>query len=329
MSSTQDINSFNDEVTQINTLKKDFDDIRRQLEELRLKIGERKGNKGVAVQETTTLPASDDDYMVERDDSVQNSMSESGAGSGYNAKMNINIVPTLPIKNQFDPRVKYTPTQIQEYHDVASNLIRRDTMSIQDKYNIIINAENRINYLKKNKNTNSDEYKELNNIFEKCNNPLDKTSDNHCQKIKSMWNDIQERHTPRNYNISQQSTARSTPPTSPRSTPGLSSRLSPEEFKEKAEKDILKARYTFLLTHKDQRDLNIDEFNKLDKIYGSFVQTQIQNIDGLKNNKDVLHPIKKKSGGKRNSTMKRGKQHKKSQKKSKSHKKSRTHKKRH
>lgn len=65
MSSTQDINSFNDEVTQINTLKEDFADIRRQLEELRLKIGKRNGNQDVAipvqetmvVDETTPVPS--------------------------------------------------------------------------------------------------------------------------------------------------------------------------------------------------------------------------------------------------------------------------------
>ena len=55
MSSTEDNNSFNDEVRQINTLKEDFADIRKQLEELRLKIGKRNGNEGVAIQETTVV----------------------------------------------------------------------------------------------------------------------------------------------------------------------------------------------------------------------------------------------------------------------------------
>lgn len=159
------------------------------------------------IQESN-LSASDEQYLYDGNDGnynspFNNSSSESGAGSGSNA-----TIPTLQLPNQFDPSTTYNYKDITLYHDVASNEASTQGMSIQDKYNIIINAEKRINYLKNTKNTNSEEYKALNDIFDKCN----KTSDHHCQKIKIMWNGIQERKSPH-------TSPRSSRPSSPISTP--------------------------------------------------------------------------------------------------------------
>ncbi len=55
MSSTPNNNSFDDEVTQIQGLKNDFADIRRQIEELQKKLQNGKENVAVPVQETTVL----------------------------------------------------------------------------------------------------------------------------------------------------------------------------------------------------------------------------------------------------------------------------------
>lgn len=135
----------------------------------------------------SNLQASDEEYIYDPNDNsaFNNSSSESGLGSGNNAKSN--VIPSQ-IENQFDPSVKYTPIQIQQYHDLASNEASSEELYPEEKYNIIINAEKRLDYLKRKKNTSSDEYKELNEIFEKCKNS------GFCQKIKSMWNDIQERN---------------------------------------------------------------------------------------------------------------------------------------
>ena len=300
--------------------KKLLIEIRKLLEQLE---STGKAIKGQDTQQNNLAP-SDEKYMYygnenlnskfknvgsESDSGVESGAEsglESEAGSGTNATMNV-----LPLQNQFDPAIEYTHEKIEGYRDVAKNTSDTKKLTPEEKYNIIINAEKRHDYLKDylNKNKNSPEYNKLNNeynelniIFNKCNNPLDKTSDNHCLKIKDNWKGIQERH-----KIIQEQSTQSSPPSSQQSSQQSSPRLSTPEFKEKPEKDIEQKKKisNILLTPQAEKD---------------------------KNNKVVLPPItnkRQKVGGKRKSTMKRGKQNKKSQKKSKSHKKSRTHKKRH
>ena len=249
MSSTQDINSFNDELTQINALKQDFADIRRKLEELRLKIGKRKGNQDLDNEKNNSLLASDGDYIYDGNlnselknvwsesdaDSDLDSDVESGvdsdAGSGNNTTMNV-----LPLQNQFDPTIEYTHEKIEGFRDLAKNTSDTKELNAEEKYNIIINAQKRLNYLKDylNKNKNSPEYKklnneynELNNIFNKCNNPLDKTSDNHCLKIKDNWKGIQERH--KMNQIIQPSTRQSSQPPSQELSPLSSQHSTPRK----------------------------------------------------------------------------------------------------
>jgi hypothetical protein len=301
------MNSNINEVTQSigekeRTVTANLDEIRELLKQLKqtdnnININTTIQNEDIPVQEGT-LENTEEDFIF----------NEGNAGVVNDLKLEI------PKSDNFDSSKPYTQDDIKLYHDVASNLTTSKDMSIQDKYNIIKNVEKRLEYLINIKETNSDEFQKLNEMYDKCKN------NKYCQGIINEWNDIEERHSPRTYNISQQSTARSIPTTTPTITP----RLSPEQLIEKADKDIIKSRYNFLLAHPDEKKIHLDEFNNLKNKVGSFVKNEVQSIEGRPNNRVVLPPItktKKKGGKKRRSTMKRGKQNKKSQKKSKSHKK--------
>jgi hypothetical protein len=312
------------------TVTANLDEIRELLKQL--KQTENNINTNTTIQNEDTqqngnsdnLPPSDENFVYDENyNSPFNNLeydsdADSDADAGFAHTTN---VPPLKLTNQFDYKMNYTPTQIQNFYHVANKTATGEEMKLEEKYDIIVNAEKRHDYLKKKKNKTSDEQEEfqkLDEIYQDCHEEPDK----HCIKIKNMWKDYESR---RNYrsNIPQsgnQVQAWSTPTATPTATP----RLSPEQLIEKADKDIIKTRYNFLLAHPDEKKIHLDEFNNLKNKVGSFVKNEVQSIDGRPNNKVVLPPLtntRKNRGGKRRSTMKRGKQNKKSQKKSKSHKK--------
>jgi hypothetical protein len=263
-------------------VENNLNDLRELLKQLKQTENNRNINKPIQQEisiqeeipvEETNLENTEEDYMLE------------GEGIDTNAGVVNDLKLEIPKSDNFDSSKPYTRDNIKLYHDVASNLTTSKSMSIEQKYNIIKNAEKRREYLINIKETNSNEFKKLNEMYETCKN------NNYCQGIINEWKDIELRRpsppgSPRNDNIS--SRENSSRPNSSRPNSSRSSSPRPNSSRNEG-----------------------------------FVQTQIQNIEGRKNNRLLLPPINttKKLGGKRRSTMKRGKQNKKSQKKSKSHKK--------
>ena len=323
----------------IKNIDKKKEEAKKLLIEIR-KLLEQLESTGKPIQNGDTLDsnlqASDEEYIFNEDynSAFNNSSSESGLGSGINVKSN--VIPSQ-IENQFDTNTEYTTDDITLYYNVASNDTSTRNMSIEDKYNIIINAEERRREMIKNNQIDTPEYKKLDEMFQKC------QTDNYCQKIKNMRDDIQKRHEI-NKNI-QASSRHSSPQTSQESSPHSSPQTSQESSPQSSPQSSQHS--TPRLSRQELKEKDIEK----EKKYGTVVQRQNQNIERRKNNK-VVSPTtnnpttnkRQKLGGKRKSTMKRGKQNKKSQKKStmkrgkqnkksqkksKSHKKSRTHKKRH
>jgi hypothetical protein len=189
-------------------ITKNLDEIRELLKELKIT---REPIQGQGVPENN-LQASDDQYIynenynsefknvgtesdVESDagsgadaDADAGSGADADAGFGANAKSNVTNVPTLALPKKFDVRIEYTPIQIQNYHDLASNEATTGELNPEKKYNIIINAEKRHDYLKRNKTSDEqEEFQKLDEIFEKC------KKNGFCQKIKDNWMSIKDR----------------------------------------------------------------------------------------------------------------------------------------
>lgn len=182
MSSTE--NSYENEKKDIDALKYDFADILKQIQELQRQLQNRKGNVDVLVKENTpveVIKAIDNNFLYDQiEDNDMNSKfdnkfksdSQNNSISGFtpNLKKNSKILPPLETP---DYTIKYTDDKIQEYHNVANNESPTQTMDNEKKYNIIINAEKRLEYLKNNNNKDTheyrDEYRRLNDIYNKYN----------------------------------------------------------------------------------------------------------------------------------------------------------------
>jgi hypothetical protein len=213
MNSTE--NSYQNEKKDIDGLRSDFDYILKQIQELQIKIRERKGNMAVPVQETTPVEAIDNnllyDQIKDNDmNSTSNNKSESDSQdnsiSGFTTNLKINSTILPPLKTP-DYKIKYTDDKIQKYHDVASNETWTRNMDNEEKYNIIINAEKRLKYLNYKKETNTDEYRRLNDIYNRCINSDDK----HCEKIKTEWENRNLRPNTSRPNTSRPNTPRENP----------------------------------------------------------------------------------------------------------------------
>jgi len=205
MSSTPNNNTSDEE--KIQNLKNDFADIRREIEQLLKEVQNRKANNtNTTVEEGTTLQSNANDYMYfGTEDEERNNLSMNFPFNNKSYSHDNTVVPNLPIVpnlNIFDPEEPYDDKKIQEYHDVASNLTGSQSMSIKNKYDIIKNAEKRREYLINiKKDTTSDEFQKLNEMYNKC------ETDEYCQGIINKWNNIESRRhspqgTPRNGNIS-------------------------------------------------------------------------------------------------------------------------------
>jgi hypothetical protein len=195
----------------------DLDEIRELLKELKQTDNNININTTIQNEDSDNLPPSDENYIYDENynSSFNNlgseSVLESGFGSGTNAKSNVTNVPTLPLVKKFDVNIEYTPIQIQNYHDLASNGASSEELKPDEKYNIIVNAEKRREYLKRKDKTEDEqkEFQKLNEIFETC------EKNGFCQKIKDNWMSIQQRRSfnstgsPRSPPESTQSTPRS------------------------------------------------------------------------------------------------------------------------
>ena len=207
------------------TVTANLDEIRELLKQL--KQTENNININTTIQNEDTqqngnsdnLPPSDENFLYDENyNSPFNNLgsdSDAGAdsGAGFATTTNLKNLPPLKIPHY---KIEYTPTQIKNYHDVASKTARGEDMDIEDSYNIIVNAEKRREYLKRKVKTEDEqkEFQKLDKIYQNCH----KEPDEHCIKIKNMWNDAKSRRNyrsniPQSDNVSSRS---STPATTPR-----------------------------------------------------------------------------------------------------------------
>jgi hypothetical protein len=220
------MNSNINEVTQsigkkVVVITNNLDEIRKLLKELKqtennINTNTTIQNEDIPVQEGT-LENTEEAYMYDGNDlSMNSSFNNKSYPKNDNVVPNLSIVPITREKSEsnllniFNPENPYDDKKIQEYHDVASKWASSEELKPDKKYNIIINAEKRHDYLKRNKTSDQEkEFQELDDIFEIC------EKNGFCQKIKDNWMSIQKRRSfnstgsPRSPPESTQSTPRS------------------------------------------------------------------------------------------------------------------------